>query len=142
VGADDDVGALADRPARDEVLADAAEVELLDGDGEAVLLAEGVADLLHHGGAGVVGPDDQVRVRALDRRLAGLAGGLGLRLGALLHGGLGCRVALVGGGGVVAAARGGHEGEAGDHRHDRDASSHRGFSCLSARPSVERLREK
>ena len=136
VGADDDVRALADGTAGDEVLADGAEVELLHGDGEVVLLAERVADLLDDRGARVVGPDDEVGVGALDRRLAALDGGLGRRHGALLRGGLGGGAALGGGGGVAAAARGGHEGEAGDHRHDRDASSHRGSPvCRPARPS-------
>ena len=47
VGADDDVGPVATGCGQAELLADLAEVELLHGDRDAVLLTERVGDPLH-----------------------------------------------------------------------------------------------
>ena len=135
VGADDDVGPVAGRGGEAELLADLAELELLHGDGDAVLLGERRGDLLDDRLARVVGPDHEVGVAAGWRR----RGGRALRLGAAGGRALGgacprpscprrwCLRAprrALGGGAlgtagvivVVVTAGGGDEREAGEHR--------------------------
>ena len=68
--------------------------QLLDGDDDAVLLGEGLGDLLDDGLAGVVGPDHEVGVAALGRRggrfgAGRFGGGRGVRAGWLCAGRLG-----------------------------------------------------
>ena len=64
VSADDDVRSLAARRGERQLVADVAELQLLNGDHDAVLLGERLGDLLYDWSSRVVGPDDEVGVAA------------------------------------------------------------------------------
>ena len=89
MSADDDVGALAARCRQRQLLADLAELELLDGDDDAVLVGERLGDRLDDGLPSVVGPDHEVSVAAVGGGRRRLGGGRSLGAGGFGAGGLG-----------------------------------------------------